>query len=209
MALDVWQRLERQDNTIEELKEQLERKVPVIPERPPMDPQIPQILHRLDNFRRELDTLSTKVVEVGLPINKICAVVRQEVFAVLKENGIYAEPMTDMTGEYRSKMITTIVNVVEEKWHVGIINENRKQNTCLARYVAMYLLREMLCLPFPQIGAIMSRHHATVIHGCSLISTRVKRSLEFAMSISDLRRQIQLKAEQPDVTERDGVQRVK
>ena len=39
-----------------------------------------------------------------------------------------------------------------------------------ARHVAMWLVRELLSLSYPEIGRIFSRHHTSAIHACSRVS---------------------------------------
>jgi chromosomal replication initiator protein len=52
-------------------------------------------------------------------------------------------------------------------------DKSRRQDVVLARQVAMYLCRELLALPFAEIGRQFGRDHTTVMHACTKIGEQV------------------------------------
>jgi chromosomal replication initiator protein len=46
-----------------------------------------------------------------------------------------------------------------------LLGRDRHQDKILARFVAMYLVRQLLHLSYPQIGEMFGRDHTTVING--------------------------------------------
>ena len=57
-----------------------------------------------------------------------------------------------------------------------------------ARFVAMYLMREMTDLNFRQIGELLGgRDHSTIFHGCQVIRQRIAASPQFAAVIGALK----------------------
>lgn len=49
----------------------------------------------------------------------------------------------------------------------------REGSAALPRQVAMYLIREFVCIPFIEIGRQFGRDHTTVIHACRSIEARM------------------------------------
>lgn len=68
-----------------------------------------------------------------------------------------------------------------------ILSNLRTQRVAFARQVAIYLCREMTTLSSPEIGRLISREHATVLHAWRTIRSRVARDPAFAITISKLR----------------------
>ena len=50
----------------------------------------------------------------------------------------------------------------------------KNKGTNEARQVAMYLIRKLTNLSFPEIGKEFGRDHTTVIHACSKIESAIK-----------------------------------
>ncbi len=56
-----------------------------------------------------------------------------------------------------------------------LFSQIRTKRVALARQVAMYLFRKLLCLPLKEIGAIFGgKDHTTVIHACEKIEELIK-----------------------------------
>lgn len=48
-----------------------------------------------------------------------------------------------------------------------LLSRRRKRDMVHARWVAMYLARELTLKTFPQIAIAFKRDHTTVLHGCA------------------------------------------
>ncbi|HUY27301.1 MAG TPA: helix-turn-helix domain-containing protein [Candidatus Binataceae bacterium] len=76
----------------------------------------------------------------------------------------------------------------------------RRQHVTFARQVAMYLMREVSALTFPQIGGYFGRDHSTVMHAHHLIACRLAGDCAFAATIDGLRRALGAHPEQQKLT---------
>lgn len=79
--------------------------------------------------------------------------------------------------------VATIIETVAAAYHVRVVemvSARRTQHLALARQVAMYLIREITELSFPQIGARFGRDHSTAIHAHQMISRRVAAEQGFS-----------------------------
>lgn len=73
----------------------------------------------------------------------------------------------------------------------AIIGKNRSKDTVLPRQVAMYLIRELTNLSFPDIGkSFGGRDHTTVMHSVSKIEGMIKKQDDFKGQIKDIRNNI-------------------
>lgn len=72
----------------------------------------------------------------------------------------------------------------------------RDAPTVRARWIAMYLAREMTGRSFPEIGRMFGdRDHTTVMHACRRMAERVQREPELAVLVDSIRRGLQAPAE--------------
>lgn len=90
--------------------------------------------------------------------------------------------------------IDRIVNTVSDYYHFSseIIKGNtRKSSVVFARQIAMYLIRDILDLPFDEIGKVFSnRDHSTVMHSISKISDMLKVDINTKNVISSLKEKL-------------------
>ena len=64
--------------------------------------------------------------------------------------------------------------------------KRRKQHQAQARFLAMWLLREVTGMSFPKIGLILGRDHSTVIHGCDLIDSQMRERPAWGVTVRKL-----------------------
>lgn len=73
----------------------------------------------------------------------------------------------------------------------SLVGKNRSKDTVLPRQVAMYLIRELTNLSFPDIGrSFGGRDHTTVMHSVNKIEAQVKKQDDFKNQIKDIRNNI-------------------
>lgn len=69
----------------------------------------------------------------------------------------------------------------------------RKAEVALARHIAMYLTRNLLDLPFKQIGQVFGgKDHSTVINACDKVEEQLKTSPDLAQAIVQLEKQLKV-----------------
>ena len=68
-----------------------------------------------------------------------------------------------------------------------VLSKSRKATVVQARQVAMYLTQKLTTLSTTRIGmAIGRRNHATVIHSCQSVESRLASDSQFAEQVSEL-----------------------
>ena len=68
-----------------------------------------------------------------------------------------------------------------------VLSKSRKATVVQARQVAMYLTQKLTTLSTSRIGmAIGRRNHATVIHSCQSVETRLQSDAQFAEQVGEL-----------------------
>lgn len=67
---------------------------------------------------------------------------------------------------------------------------SRKSSISRARMIAMYLARDLLSIPYPEIGAYFGRDHSTVIHAFNKIADEMKILSNLCATIERLKRQL-------------------
>ncbi len=99
-----------------------------------------------------------------------------------------------MTGaEPVSMTVDKILNRVAEKYEVtveSIKGTRRTKNIMQARHVAIYLIRTMTDMSFPQLGRMFDKDHATVMSSYNKIVNEIKKEDPFALEIREMERQI-------------------
>ncbi len=91
------------------------------------------------------------------------------------------------------KVISTddIIRKVSDFYNVRPIDlksSSRKASLTLPRHVAMYLVRELTELSFPEIGQRFGRNHATVIHACDNVRKRRQSDPHFEAVVTALKK---------------------
>ena len=67
----------------------------------------------------------------------------------------------------------------------------KTKDVVVPRQVAMYLIREMTDMSFPEIGRFMGRDHTTVLHAINKTQDQMAKDDNFAAAVSDLKKNIQ------------------
>ncbi|MCB1101002.1 MAG: chromosomal replication initiator protein DnaA, partial [Kiritimatiellae bacterium] len=72
-----------------------------------------------------------------------------------------------------------------------MISNRRPQNIAFPRQIAMYLCREITSKSLPAIGTAFGKNHATVIHACRSVGTKLKADPSLRQSLMVLQQRIQ------------------
>ena len=70
--------------------------------------------------------------------------------------------------------------------HADLVGKKRNRNIIYARQIAMYLCRQMLDLPFNDIGKKFNRDHSTVMYSVSNVEEKMKENRELREEIETL-----------------------
>lgn len=60
-----------------------------------------------------------------------------------------------------------------------------------ARHICAYLMRDMLNMTFKEIGAILRRHHSTIMDSCERIENQIKTNDVFRREMEDVKRELE------------------
>jgi chromosomal replication initiator protein len=96
-----------------------------------------------------------------------------------------AEPVSDT--------VDRIIDCVARHYEVSvddIMGSSRKKDIKTARNVAMYVVRSMTGMSFPQIGAVFNRDHSTVHSNVNMIETELLSDLVLDTTINELMKEI-------------------
>lgn len=86
-----------------------------------------------------------------------------------------------------------MVGIVARAWRVdaeSLFAHTREQRVVTPRHVAMYALRHISKMSFPEVGKVFDRDHSTVIHGVNSIHRRMSRDRYFRLTVTGILRQI-------------------
>ncbi|MCX7007972.1 MAG: chromosomal replication initiator protein DnaA [Kiritimatiellaeota bacterium] len=103
--------------------------------------------------------------------------------------------LRDLLDQERQNALTieVIQRTVAEFYDIRLADmtsKQRPQSIAFPRQVAMYLCRELTDHSLPAIGEAFSRNHATVMHACSLITSRLGTNDDLRQTISTLRHKL-------------------
>jgi chromosomal replication initiator protein len=62
------------------------------------------------------------------------------------------------------------------------------------RQVAMYLCRSLTQASLPEIGGAFGKTHATILHACRLVTSRMEKDDDYRQSVSHLTRMLEKKS---------------
>ena len=71
-----------------------------------------------------------------------------------------------------------------------IIGKKREKSVAEARHLAVYLIREMTEMSFPNIGKLFDRDHSTILTSYQKIARKVATDASFALELNELKRTI-------------------
>jgi chromosomal replication initiator protein len=90
----------------------------------------------------------------------------------------------------RSTSPADIIRFVAHHYGIRVADlkgRSNRRSIALPRQVAMYLIREILELSFPEIGKIFDKHHSTAIYAVDTIQKMLKSNPDFAATITSFR----------------------
>jgi len=71
--------------------------------------------------------------------------------------------------------------------HADLVGKKRTRNIIYARQIAIYLCRQMLDLPFNDIGKKFNRDHSTVMYSVTNVEEKMKENRELREELEALR----------------------
>ena len=85
---------------------------------------------------------------------------------------IQPKEVKQVTPDMIIEIVSTYFNITKR----DIMSNKRSKNISDPRQIAMYLIRDVLNLPFSKIGDIFSKDHSTVMHACSKVERQIKEN---------------------------------
>jgi len=92
--------------------------------------------------------------------------------------GILIAPLTPLLPEERHATPADIIRFVAHHYGVKVADlkgRDNRRSVAFPRQVAIYLIREILALSYPEIGKLFAKHHSTVMYSVETI-TEERRS---------------------------------
>ncbi len=71
-----------------------------------------------------------------------------------------------------------------------ITGKKRDANIKNARHICAYLLREIIGLTYKEIGALLGKHHSTIIDSCNNIESKMRESEMFRRQINEMKAEV-------------------
>ncbi len=72
----------------------------------------------------------------------------------------------------------------------SLLSKNKSQEFIIPRQIAMYMVREMTNLSFPQIGKFFGKDHSTVMHATKKLEEKMKTDNDLKTQIQDVKNSI-------------------
>ena len=92
-----------------------------------------------------------------------------------------------------SVTVDKIFSAVFNKYSISkeeLIGSKRTKDIAHARHVAIYLIREITEMSFPNLGRLFNRDHTTVMNSCDLITDKIAKNPLFNMELTELSKEI-------------------
>jgi len=105
------------------------------------------------------------------------------------------DALRDLITPNESRQITpdTIVDIVAEHFNItrgDIMSKKRNAEIAQPRQIVMYLCRDILDIPYKQIGKVLGRDHSTVMHGITAVEDEMSAYPEMQRTIDVLKKKI-------------------
>ncbi|MGI6045786.1 MAG: chromosomal replication initiator protein DnaA [Eggerthellaceae bacterium] len=134
---------------------------------------------------RELKSAVTKVIYEMTLFNK--PDISTEDVKKLLENHFSGGALKKLTIEDIQKQVESFYKVS----HSDIVGKSRMRNIAYARQVAIYLCRQLLDIPFNDIGKRFgNRDHSTIMHSVSVVEEKMKENRDILEEIEILKQMI-------------------
>ncbi len=119
---------------------------------------------------------------------------RTVAFAQLTNRALSVElvrhALTELLPEERSSTPSDIIRFVAHHYGIRVVDlkgRSNRRSIALPRQVAMFLIRDILDLSFPEIGRIFSKHHSTVIYAIDCIQKMRQSNPDFDATLTSFR----------------------
>ena len=89
--------------------------------------------------------------------------------------------------------VDKVFSAVFNKYNISkeeLIGSKRSKDIAHARHVAIYLIREITEMSFPNLGRLFNRDHTTVMNSCELITGKIAKDPLFNMELTELSKEI-------------------
>lgn len=133
---------------------------------------------------RELKSAVTKVIYQMTFFNQPNLTLDE--VRTLLENHFSGGPSKRLTIADIQKEVETFYKVS----HADLIGKKRNRNIIYARQIAIYLCRQLLDLPFNDIGKKFNRDHSTVMYSVTNVEEKMKENRELREELETLRQLI-------------------
>lgn len=130
---------------------------------------------------RELKSAVTKVIYQMTFFNR--PDLNLEDVRALLENHFSGGPSKRLSIADIQKEVETFYKVS----HADLVGKKRSRNIIYARQIAIYLCRQMLDLPFNDIGKKFNRDHSTVMYSVTNVEEKMKENRELREELETLR----------------------
>ncbi|MGD9252595.1 MAG: helix-turn-helix domain-containing protein, partial [Holophagae bacterium] len=90
----------------------------------------------------------------------------------------------------RAASPSDIIRFVAQHYGIRVADlkgRSNRRSIALPRQVAMYLIREILGLSFPEIGKIFSKHHSTVMYAVDNVQKMRQSNPDFDATLTSFR----------------------
>ncbi len=136
------------------------------------------ISRRVQNNVRELEgCLNRTIAYAHLKNTKITIdVVRMALYELLPDD--------------RTTSPSDIIRFVAQHYGIRVADlkgRSNRRSIALPRQVAMYLIREILALSFPEIGKIFSKHHTTIMYAVDSVQKMRQSNPDFDATLTSFR----------------------
>ena len=89
--------------------------------------------------------------------------------------------------------VDKVFSAVFNKYNISkeeLIGSKRNKDIAHARHIAIYLIREITEMSFPNLGRLFHRDHTTVMNSCELIHSKIAKDPLFNMELTELSKEI-------------------
>ena len=98
--------------------------------------------------------------------------------------------LSELLPEERATTPADIIRFVAHHYGIRVADlkgRSNRRSIALPRQVAMYLIRDILDLSFPEIGKIFSKHHSTAMYAVDTINKMRQSNPDFDATITSFR----------------------
>lgn len=143
-------------------------------------------------FYRICESLNSNIRELEGALNKIMAyksLVNREITIELAEEALKEfgpKDKADITPEYIVEQCSKALGVPSAE----LYSDNRKKEISGARKITMFIIREILGLSFPKIGALFGKDHSTAMYAIKSVENQIADDPALKMDIREIMKNI-------------------